>query len=246
MVLAWRNLRRAAGAAPFSRTLIPARPLGTSNAATGTARGLDPFAFRRDTARVARYADSLTLLEARRQYFDANGFGEGGYDAKWVSVKIGPVPFAFPNTPQRVRSVRLHDLHHVVTDYDTDMTGEAEIGAWEIASNCRDHWAAWLLNLFALGMGLFISPARMWRAFVRGRRSRNLYEREFDEAMLGGTVRDLRCQLRLDSDPESFAGSDAALFLLWSAAALGTLGLAAALLVMPIVLLVGWVARLAS
>src|SRR6185369_8652618 len=144
----------------------------TSNAATGTARGLDPFAFRRDTARVARYADSLTLLEARRQYFDANGFGEGGYDAKWVSVKIGPVPFAFPNTPQRVRSVRLHDLHHVVTDYDTDMTGEAEIGAWEIASNCRDHWAAWLLNLFALGMGLFISPARMWRAFVRGRRSR--------------------------------------------------------------------------
>src|SRR5689334_975997 len=80
---------------------------------------------------MALYDDALTMRAARRLYFDANGFGEGGYDAKWVTVKMGPIPFAFPNSPERVRSVRLHDLHHVVTDYATDWTGEAEIGAWE-------------------------------------------------------------------------------------------------------------------
>jgi hypothetical protein len=186
---------------------------------------------------VARYSDSLSLRDARRQYFDANGFGEGGYDAKWVHVKIGPLPFAFPNTPQRVRSVRLHDLHHVVTDYDTDMAGEAEIGAWEIASSCRDHWAAWVLNLFALGMGLFISPSRMWRAFVRGRRSRNLYESEFEEAMLDGTVAGLRRQLALDRDDPQGGASDAAWFVLWSTVALVTLFAAAALLLSPVYLL---------
>jgi len=205
---------------------------------------LDPRGGRRDTARVARYGDSLTLRDARRQYFDANGFGDGGYDAKWVHVKIGPVPFAFPNTPQRVRSVRLHDLHHVVTDYDTDMTGEAEIGAWEIASSCRDHWAAWLLNLYALGMGLFISPPRMWRAFVRGRHSRNLYDGEFDETMLDGTVRELRGKLRLREDlPPRAAAADVAGFVLWSVVALVTLGAAAALLVAPAVLVLRAIVR---
>jgi hypothetical protein len=191
---------------------------------------------------MARYADSLTLGEARRQYFDANGFGEGGYDDKWVSLKIGPVPFAFPNTPQRVRSVRLHDLHHVVTDYDTDMTGEAEIGAWEIASNCRDHWAAWVLNLFALGMGLFLSPVRMWRAFVRGRHSRNLYESEFEEAMLSETVQELRSRLRVGGESPAGSAADLAAFTFWSAAALAVLAAGAALLVAPVLFLVRWAA----
>jgi hypothetical protein len=202
----------------------------------------DPLRFRRDTARVARYDDSLSLREARRQYFDANGFAEGGYDAKWVKVKIGPLPFAFPNTPQRVRSVRLHDLHHVVTDYDTSMTGEAEIGAWEIASNCRNHWAAWLLNLFALAMGLFLSPPLMWHAFVRGRHSRNLYEREFDEAMLGGTVRDLRSQLKLGDRTPAGDWRDAAAFVFWSAAGLLTFGLGIAAMLLPVLLALRWFA----
>ena len=183
---------------------------------------------------MPRYDDSLTLRDARRVYFDANGFGDGGYDKKWVHVKIGPLPFAFPNTPQRVRSVRLHDLHHVVTDYDTDMTGEAEIGAWEIASNCRDHWAAWVLNLFALGMGLFISPPRMWRAFVRGRHSRNLYEREFDEAMLAGTVRELRSRLELNGEAGGGSAGDGVLFAAWSLAALLMLGLGVAIFLAPL------------
>ena len=46
-----------------------------------------------------------------------------------MRLAFGPVRFAFPNTAGRVRAVRYHDLHHVVTGYATDWTGEAEIGA---------------------------------------------------------------------------------------------------------------------
>jgi hypothetical protein len=187
---------------------------------------------------MATYDDALTLRDARRLYFDANGFGEGGYDAKWVTAKMGPIPIAFPNSPQRVRSVRLHDLHHVVTDYATDWTGEAEIGAWEIASSCRDHYAAWVLNLFAMGIGLFIAPSAVWRAFVRGRRSGNLYERDFEDAMLEERVGAMRSRLRLGGANESGGAGDAVAFAGWSIAALASLTAAFMIVVVaPVALL---------
>ena len=77
------------------------------------------------------YDDALSLREARATYFRDNAFGDdGGYGKKWVHVQLGPLPFAFPNTPARVRAVKYHDLHHVVTGYPTDVVGEAEIGFW--------------------------------------------------------------------------------------------------------------------
>ena len=92
--------------------------------------------------------------------------------------------------------MKLHDLHHIVTNYDTSWTGESEIAAWELASGCRRHWVAWGLNLGALAIGLVIAPRRTWRAFVRGRRSGNLYgSASFDEALLDRTVGELRRQV---------------------------------------------------
>ena len=142
-------------------------------------------------------ADS-SLRDARARYFEANGLGDGGYDARWVVFRVGGVPVgAIPNSPQRVRSVRLHDAHHVLTGYDTSWLGEGEIGAWEIASNCRDHYAAWVLNGLALLIGCVLSPAAIRRAWRRGRASRNLYDGEWDEALLDERVGDLRARLEL-------------------------------------------------
>ena len=67
-----------------------------------------------------------------------------------MRLQAGPIPLFIPNTRSRVRAVRVHDVHHVVTGYATTFAGEAEIGAWEIASGCADHGAAWVLNILAL------------------------------------------------------------------------------------------------
>ncbi len=146
---------------------------------------------------MASYDGSLTMRDARARYFAANGFGDGGYDARWVKLQAGPLPLFLPNTQQRVRSVRLHDLHHVVTEYDTTWTGESEIGAWEIASSCADHYAAWVLNLWAFAIGLVIAPRALFRAFVRGRYCSNFFQGEFDEALLTPTVAAMRSRLGL-------------------------------------------------
>ena len=129
---------------------------------------------------MPEYAAALSLREARERYFAAAGLGAGGYDQKWVPLAMGPLRFAIPNTAGRVRAVRYHDLHHVVTGYGTDWTGEGEIGAWEVASGCRDLLAAWVLNLYAMQLALWFAPRAVWRAFVRGRHSRNLYARALE------------------------------------------------------------------
>lgn len=127
------------------------------------------------------YDPKLTLQQARGEYFRANGFGaDGGYDATWVDFKLGPFPFPFPNTPSRLRAVRYHDLHHVLTGYATDYPGELEISAWEIAAGCKRFGAAWVLNLGGLTGGLFMIPRRTFRAFLRGTRCDTLYGRDFD------------------------------------------------------------------
>ena len=183
-----------------------------------------------------------TLRVARARYFETNQFGpNGGYDDPRVKITVGPLKIPLPNTEGRVRAVRFHDLHHILTEYDTDLRGEAEIAAWEIASGCADHYAAWVLNFGAMGIGAVLIPRRTWQAFVRGRKTQNLYRETFDEALLERTVAEMRDKLRLDQPmPEKTTAEDvgtyvAAIFAAtMTATALGILKgpIAAALLLM--------------
>lgn len=144
------------------------------------------------------FSDSTLLRDARAEYFRQNRFGpDGGYGRRWVKVKVGPVPVWFPNTEGRRRAVRLHDLHHIATGYDTSLVGEAEIGAWELASGCANYYAAWFLNISAVAIGLLIAPRRVWRALVCGHRSFSLYHLGLDDRWLDETVGALRERLRL-------------------------------------------------
>lgn len=140
----------------------------------------------------------MLLRDARDAYLQDAGLGDGGYDLPWVKLRMGRVPLAIPNTASRKRAVPLHDLHHCLTGYRTDWAGEFEISAWEIASHCRGYGFAWYINLQGMLAGLFYSPRRTWRAWVRGRSSRNLYAIGFSDALLQRRVDELRRELLLD------------------------------------------------
>ncbi len=144
-------------------------------------------------------ADAVQVRTARAEYFAANGFSEAGYHSRFVKLQLGPVPVWILNTASRVRSVRLHDVHHVLTGYGTDVLGEGEIGAFELAAGCADHWAARYLNLNAVAIALPLGAGTLLRAYARGRRSRCLYDREWDDALLDETVGKLRERLAIDS-----------------------------------------------
>lgn len=170
----------------------------------------------------------ITVRQARAQYFARNHFGNnGGYDARWVKLKVGSIPLCFPNTKGRVRAVRLHDVHHVLTGYETTWMGEAEIGAWEIASGCGCYLTAWILNLPAIGLGLILSPQRVYRAFLRGRQSSNYYYREFRDDLLEQPVELAQRELFLNRPMQPASARDKLAFVAWS-----TVGLA--MLVWPV------------
>jgi hypothetical protein len=208
----------------------PRRPWSLGPRATLDGGSLVPYV----RLMLVQYPEELPLREARKIYFAANQFGDdGGYGNKWVDFKLGKIPFPVPNSPARVRAVRYHDLHHVLTGYDTTTVGEFEISAWEIAAGCRGFAAAWALNLSAMLAGVLVAPRRTFRAFVRGRRSRTVYGEPFDP-LLDVTVRDARDRYLAQEVEPSPSLTDAIAFGLALAASL-VVGLAMMAIVVPLV-----------
>lgn len=185
---------------------------------------------------------STPTRTALAQFYTDHGLGpDGGISDRWVRVRIvGPVSVYFPNFESRKRSVLLHDLHHIATGYGTTLLCEAEIAAWEIGGSCADHPAAWVLNTAGLLYGIPLSPRRTMRAFVRGRQTGNLYGREFDGAVLEGTVSDLRRRVGVDAPERSATGADVRAFVVWAAAVMAFDLAGAAGVVMAVV----WVVRM--
>ncbi len=192
---------------------------------------------------TVQYDPTSTMKEARGEYFRRYNLGEGGYHDAWVKMKMGPIPIAFPNTASRKLAVRIHDLHHVLTGYPADWPGEFRIAAWEVAGSCRNYTAAWVLNILGFAAGLLVWPRQVFRAFVRGRRSGNLYHLAFGEDLLQETVASLRGRLFLIDEGElgPATGGEIAAFAGWAGIALLSGGLTVALTLLPLALLLALV-----
>ncbi|MGB8507632.1 MAG: hypothetical protein WCD76_04440, partial [Pyrinomonadaceae bacterium] len=169
------------------------------------------------TRTMTIYSPAMTLGDARRRYFAVNNFGaDGGYSERWIKVKIQRIPVWLPNTEGRRRAVKLHDLHHILTEYPTTWRGEAEISAWEVGGGLRRYYAGWFLDLMNVAQGLLINPRGVYRAFMRGRRTGNLFPLEFSDELLSHRVGEFRERLRLNERPAPPTLRDHAALLFWA------------------------------
>jgi hypothetical protein len=190
------------------------------------------------------YDPQMTLDDASDLYFSLNGFGpDGGYQDRWIKVKVWHIPIWLPNTEGRRRAVKLHDLHHVLTEYPTTWRGDAEISAWEIGSGgLRRYYAGWLLDLMNIAQGLVVNSTGVYRGFMHGRRTSNLYDLEFDDELLRGRVGDFRERLGLDQRSESYPGFiDHVAFVFWVLASAFTYIGVVMLALLPLVLIALWI-----
>lgn len=147
------------------------------------------------------YDEHLPVKTALAQLFERFGFPADAYSARWFALYIGKFALPLPNIPSRVRVARFHDIHHVLTGYPANWRGEAEIGAWEIATGCRSSFVAWFLNGGAVAVGLLLWPRAVWRAFKRGRNTRtNLYHDFEYDALLDMRVGELRAAIGLANE----------------------------------------------
>lgn len=122
---------------------------------------------------------SATVDDALTRYYETHGLPpDGGAHEAWFHVQLGPLHIPLPNPPARRRAVFYHDVHHLVTGYDTVFSvGEIRIAAFEVGASCGRVWVAWLLNLGLMAVGIFVRPRDAFRAFRRGRGSGSLYLR---------------------------------------------------------------------
>lgn len=98
------------------------------------------------------------LREAAAQHLsDERLAPDAGADDRWVKTKIGPIPFAYPNTKGRKKLVQAHDLHHLLAGYHTDIVGEGEMRAWELGSGMNDRTGV-RLAIRVFGFALLRSP----------------------------------------------------------------------------------------
>jgi hypothetical protein len=188
------------------------------------------------------YTPDMTLSEARERYFENAGFApDGGYGEFWIKVKVWRIPIWLPNTKGRVAAVKLHDLHHVLTEYPTTWAGEAEISAWELGSGgLHNYFAGWWLDLMNVAQGIVVNPHGVYRGFIRGRSTRNLFDRSFSEEMLSGLVGEYRYKLRLEKTERTATLRDKLAFLIWIGLSVATYLISVVLPTIIVILLILW------
>ena len=147
--------------------------------------------------------DNQNVAELRAAYFEVNDFGDdGGYGERWVYLEFGPFRVPLYNSAARKRAVPIHDLHHLVTGYETTPKGEAEIASWELAAGTHDKWFALLITLPALAYGIVLWPKAVIRAWRFGDGVRGLYVSDFQNEWLNLELGQLR-RIALQPKPKS-------------------------------------------
>jgi ubiquinone biosynthesis protein Coq4 len=137
-------------------------------------------------------------------YADNHLDSDGGQSKPYVRIDINPsFHFYIPNFNERRKAVIKHDMHHLLTGYETNMAGETEISMWEVASGCKKYRAALAIDVSGAMMGFLFNFPRLLKSFARGRRTGNLYHDKYTtEQALDMRVGELRKEFKLDQYPK--------------------------------------------
>lgn len=151
---------------------------------------------------MRKLAPELSARDALGMYLEENGFDAAEYTAPRGTVWVFGIEASIPNPPSRQRLLPLHDLHHVVTGYGTDLVGEAEVSAWELRGGLgHASWYERLLVTSVLLTGCVIAPLRTWRAWRAGQGARSLFAEETHiEQLYAMSVSELRAYCNAPPD----------------------------------------------
>lgn len=160
-----------------------------------------------------------TLKQSLQVFYDDNNFGEdGGIKENWVWLKFKYFSLPMPNFEQRKSNVWKHDVLHILLGYDTSWKGETSVAGWTLGSG---GWGniiiAWLLDISAFGIGLFIFPKSTYTAFIRGRNSMNPHLLGIEkERLLQGNIEELKNEFGFNKVGLKANLKDKIFFTMWA------------------------------
>ena len=100
-----------------------------------------------------------------------------------------------PNPAARKKAVLKHDIHHLITGYSGTLKGETEISTWELSTGCGNNWLVFSINIYGMMTGAIWNLRGLWKAWLKGKRTKNLYhDRYRNEELRGRTIIDLKLE----------------------------------------------------
>ena len=118
----------------------------------------------------------MTTKDALIRFYQFNKLNlTDDFNAHCVRVYIGCILAPVPNIQARKKYLVYHDMHHIITGYSIKRVGESEVSAWELGTGTYQRPIIMIMNLFALSTGFVLEPKRVYRAYLLGCRSNNLY-----------------------------------------------------------------------
>ena len=154
--------------------------------------------------------NNITVKEALPVFYkDYHLAPDGGVNHSSVKIELMKgVCMYIPNVDARKKVVLKHDIHHLVTGYTGLLKGETEISAWELSTGCTSNWAAFTINTYGMMLGVPFNLPGLWRAWLRGKNTRNLYHEKYrDEQLLNEKVSDLKKELGLHEEHKQQANT---------------------------------------
>lgn len=105
-------------------------------------------------------------------------------DKKWLTAKLDSGVVKVLPVWGVKNALSMHDMHHVLTDYDTSVDGEIELAAWELGSGgCGYNPLLWIDRLLLAAYGLLVRRSLTTAAFQRGKGCSNLFGRKLAEVL---------------------------------------------------------------
>ena len=142
---------------------------------------------------IRKRDQDMTLQQELSAFYKRCGFGPVlGKRPLTVSVYTGCMLVPLPNIEVRHIYLKYHDLHHLMTGFSVGRIGEGEVSAWELGSGSfYRNPILGVMNFIALSTGLALQPKRMWKAFLLGCQSQNLYAKKTREKIDRGDWKDV-------------------------------------------------------
>jgi len=141
----------------------------------------------------------MRLRDRLPTYLAEQGLPEhGGQEGHIDWITAFGLRWPVPNPPIRKAILPKHDAHHLITGYETDAIGEAEVGAWALGATGPQPLLGLVYDQLAIGLGMLQAPVRTTRAFYAGRGCQTVYDIAVP-TLLDTDLADLRAHTRIDT-----------------------------------------------
>jgi hypothetical protein len=123
---------------------------------------------------------------------DPDPFDSAREAGNWWSFEVLGVRLYCFNFSWRRKALAFHDLHHVVTGYPCNMSGEMQVATWEYAAGSCPNWFAKLFCLPLVAMGAVLTPQQVFAAYKNGADNVSLFGVKLDSTIVNMPVAKLR------------------------------------------------------